>query len=299
MGEITASAVADLRQRTGAGMMDCKKALTEAGGDAERAIEILRVKGIAKAASKSDRKASDGLICAYINDSRSAGVLVEVNCETDFVARTNDFKAICDGMVDHVFASKSGSVVDPTGDSLLSEKFHGDGSKTVEEFLKEGVAKLGENMKVPRYARFDIGGESGAVISYLHLGGKVGVLVLAATSDAGFASSPEFAAIIEDVAINVCAYSPEFISPDDVPSGILDKERAIYREQALAEGKPEAIVDKIIMGRMNKYFSESCLLKQPFYKDESGKETVEGFIKKAATGRDISIRKFVRFQLGA
>jgi elongation factor Ts len=298
MAEITASVVADLRKRTGAGMMDCKKALTEADGDVEKAIEILRVKGIAKAATKSDRKTSDGLICSYVNDDHSAGVLVEVNCETDFVARTDDFKAICDGMVSHVFAAKSGNVVDLSGDSLLAEKFHGDPDKTVEEYLKEGVAKLGENMRIPRFARFDTEGANGAVVAYIHLGGKAGVLVLGTTSDAEFAKSAEFATIIEDVAINVCAYNPEFIAPDDVPADVLDKEKAIYREQALADGKPEAIVDKIVMGRVNKYFNECCLLKQPFYKDESGKETVEGYLKKAASGLDLTIRRFARFKLG-
>jgi elongation factor Ts len=296
--EITASSVAELRNRTGAGMMDCKKALVEAAGDAERAIEILRIKGIAKAASKSDRKTGDGLVCIDVSDCGKKGVLIEVNCETDFVARTDDFKTICKGLVKHLFDTKTGVIVDLNGDNLLADKFQGSADKTVEEYIKEGIAKLGENMRVARYANFETSIEPGRVNGYLHLGGKAGVLVFAETDSTEFASSKEFAEIIEEIAIHICAFSPEFISPDEVPGNVLDKEKIIYREQALGEGKPEAIVDKIVMGRVNKYYSESCLLKQPYYKDDSGKLSVEDYIKKTAQEHIVTVKKFARFQLG-
>ncbi len=297
--EITASAVAELRKRTGAGMMDCKKALVEAEGDADRAIEILRIKGIAKAASKSDRKTSDGLVCIAIDDCGKKAVLVEVNCETDFVARTNDFKNICNGIVKHLSDTKHGITVETNGDSILQEKFQNTAVSTVEDFIKEGVAKLGENMRVAKFAVFETENTLGRVNGYLHLGGKAGVIVMAETDSSDFADSKEFADIVEEIAIHACAYNPDFISSDEIPAITLDKEKSIYREQALAEGKPEAIVDKIIMGRVSKYFAESCLLKQPFYKDDTGKLSVEEFIKKAAAGHLVTVKKFARFQLGS
>lgn len=297
--DITASAVAELRKRTGAGMMDCKKALVEAEGDADRAIEILRIRGIAKAASKSERKTSDGLVCIFVSDCGKKAVLVEVNCETDFVARTDDFKNICNGIVKHLFDTKHGITVDTSADSILEEKFQDSLNKTVEDFIKEGVAKLGENMRVARFAVFETENSIGGVNGYLHLGGKAGVIVVAETDSADFADSKAFADIVEEIAIHACAYNPDFISSDEVPTETLDKEKAIYREQALAEGKPEAIVDKIIMGRVSKYFAESCLLKQPYYKDDTGKLSVEEYIKKAAAGHLVTVKKFARFQLGS
>ena len=199
MAEITAKAVGELRNRTGAGMMDCKNALSEADGNLDKAIDILRVKGIAKAASKASRTTKEGLVFSYIHMGGKAGVLIEVNCETDFVARTGEFKGLC-----------------------------------------------------------------------------------------------------EELAIHVCAMSPEYVSPEDVPENVLENEKKIYREQTLAEGKPERIVDKIVDGRLSKYYSEICLLKQPYYRDESGKKTVEEVVKEAVAtiGENIRVARFCRYMLG-
>ncbi len=298
MGEISAKDVAELRKMTGAGMMDCKKALTEADGSVEKAVEILRVKGIAKAAGKSDRATREGLVVMKLGDGAKSGAIVEVNCETDFVARTDDFKAVAGGIVDHILEGKSGDFSGGDGETLLGETFHGDSSKTVEEFVKEGVAKLGENMRIGKFSRFQVEGALGAVNFYNHMNGKVGVLIELAADDAEFAGSPELAAIAEEVAIHICAFSPEYVSPEEIPAEVLEKEKQIYREQTLAEGKPENIVDRIVTGRLGKFYSEVCLLKQAFYRDETGKQTVEDFIKTAAGGKNVSVKRYSRIQLG-
>jgi len=299
MSSISAKDVAELRRQTGAGMMDCKKALTEAEGSPDKAIEILRIKGIAKAAGKSERKTSEGLVSFLIAEDGKSGVMVEVNCETDFVARTDDFKGICGEIADHLLHSKTGNVIDESCESLLEETLGSDPSKTIKEFINAGVAKLGENMRISRYARFEVEGGPGIVNAYSHMGGKAGVLILASTESDEFVSSDMFKELTEEVAIHICAYSPDYISPGDIPEDALEKEKAIYREQALSEGKPEAIVEKIILGRINKFYSECCLLKQAYYRDETGKEKVEEFINKSASGNVVTIDRFARFQLGS
>lgn len=298
MGEISAKDVSELRKMTGAGMMDCKKALTEAEGSVERAVEILRVKGIAKAAGKSDRATREGLVVMKLGAGSKSGAIVEVNCETDFVARTDDFKAVAAGIVSHILNGKSGVVTGEEGEALLHESFHCDNSKNVEEFVKEGVAKLGENMRIGKFSRFEISGGFGIVNFYDHMNGKVGVLIELGTDDEAFAATEELKLIAEEIAIHICAFSPEFISPEDVPADTLEKEKAIYREQTLAEGKPENIVERIVTGRLGKYYSEVCLLKQAFYRDETGKQTVEDFIKSASGGHSVSVKRFSRIQLG-
>ncbi|HVP07297.1 MAG TPA: translation elongation factor Ts [Candidatus Acidoferrum sp.] len=285
--EISAQMVKDLREKTGAGMMDCKHALAESKGDIEKAVAILREKGIARATSKEGRSTKEGIIWSHVHPSGKLGVMVEINCETDFVARTDKFRAFASDIANHVAASAPKNV-----DDLLAQAMKG---KPVSEHLKEIIGSIGENMGIKRFTRFDDGG---FVTTYVHPGDKLGVLVEITGPKEATAGQEKFKTFARDVAMQIAASSPVCVRREELDASLLASEREIYRKQALNEGKPEKIVDKIVDGKIEKYFSEVVLLEQPFVKDND--KSVGDLVKETAgaLGETIVIKRFARFRLG-
>ncbi|GAA0122104.1 MAG: elongation factor Ts [Clostridium argentinense] len=284
---ITASMVKELRERTGAGMMDCKKALNETNGDMDKAIEILREKGLAAAAKKAGRIAAEGLVVTYISEDMKKGAVVEVNCETDFVAANEEFKTLADNIAKQVIETNVNTV-----EELLEDKYIADSEKTVKEVLTALIAKIGENMSVRRFERFSI--DNGIVQSYIHGGGRIGVLVELACEK----QDEALAQVAKDVAMQVAAANPLFLDKNAVDQETLEKEKEIYRVQALNEGKPENIVDKMVMGRVNKYLKEVCLVDQIWVKNSD--YTITKYLQEESKkiGADIKITRFARFERG-
>ncbi len=268
---ITAAQVKVLRDRTGAGMMDCKKALTETGGDEEKAIAYLREKGLAKAAKKAGRATSEGLVGSFVSADGKTAAIAELMCETDFVAKADDFQAFAAAL-----AKKVAGLDVTTGDASALPAEVAD--------VTDLIAKLGENMGVGRFARVSV--ETGCIGLYIHSNGKIGVLV-------GLEGSDNEAAA-KDVAMQIAAVSPICVSSDEVPADLLEKEKEIYRNQAIEEGKPAEIAEKIVLGRVSKYYKEVCLLEQPFIKDD--KKSIKQYLKEMAPGGKIT--GFVRLALG-
>ncbi|MBQ6820495.1 MAG: elongation factor Ts [Clostridium sp.] len=283
---ITAKSVKELREKTGAGMMDCKKALTEAQGDMEKAIEILREKGLAAAAKKAGRIAAEGIVKTYISeDNKSAGI-VEVNCETDFVAANEEFVNFASRLAEMASTTSATNV-----EEFVNENY--DAENTVSAALTALIAKLGENMTVRRFEKFNVA--NGVVESYIHGGGRIGVVVELNCESDNVATLKEVA---KDVCMQVAAANPTFLSREDVDNESLEKEKEIYRVQALNEGKPENIVEKMVMGRIQKYYKEVCLLDQAWVKD--GDKSISKYLqeKSKEVGSPITINKFVRFERG-
>ena len=285
--QISAELVRELRDKTGAGMMDCKKALNESEGDMEAAVDVLRKKGLAAAAKKASRVASEGVVAAHV--AAGSAALVEVNCETDFVAKTPEFKE---------FAGRVAETVNRKGPKGVEEALllPGEGGIPLGEMLNEKVAKIGEKISFRRFARFALpAGARGVLVPYIHAGGKIGVLVelLGAGAD-----DPEFAALAKDMAMQVAAANPLYISRQDVPADVIEREKSIYREQALASGKPEKILDRIAEGKLGKYYEDFCLVEQAFIKDPDRR--VRDLLKETAAKRGIEVRvaRFARFQVG-
>ncbi len=286
MAEITAQMVKELREKSGAGMMDCKKALGEADGDFQNALNLLRERGEAIALKRSSRAAKEGLIVAKVGPDGHAGTVIELNCESDFVARNDDFKALADKVAEHALNSPvAGDLNDTTIDSV-----------TVREMLKSVVGKIGENIVLSRSAKIE--SADGAVVSYIHPPGKIGVLVELTGVKDGAAQDAEFVQFARGIAMHVAASSPICVSRDEVSSDLLEAEKGVYRNQALNEGKPEKIVDKIVEGRVSKYYGEVCLLEQPYVQDPE--QRVEQVVKQAGSkfGTDLKLTNFVRYQLG-
>jgi len=271
---ITADLVKQLREKTGAGMMDCKKVLTETDGDMEKAAELLRERGIAKAAKKSGRIAAEGLVATYISDDKKVGSIVEVNAETDFVAKNSEFVNFVNDVAEIVAKSNPADV-----EALLATNYKDEG-KTVQEVLTDKIATIGENMSIRRFSRFE---SNGLVESYIHLGGKIAVLVDMAKGDETLA---------KDVCMQIAAAKPEFVKRDEVPSDRLTKEMEILKAQAMNEGKPAEIAEKMVQGRIGKFYSEICLLDQEFVKDPSIK--VGDLVK----NKNAEVVKFARFETG-
>ena len=271
----TAKDVMALRERTGAGMMDCKKALTECNGDAEKAIDFLREKGLAAAAKKAGRIAAEGIVGSYMTDDRKVGVIVEVNCETDFVAKTDDFKAFVATIAKQIAVKNPATV-----EELMEQTLVDDPAKTVNMLLNEAVAKIGEKISIRRFQRAE-----GVVDTYVHLGGKIGVLV--------DVEGEAVAEKLHDVAMQIAAAKPNCISRDDVNQADVEKEKEILRAQALNEPKPkpEAIIEKMVNGRIEKYYKEVCLMEQPFVKDQD--QSVGQMVGGAFKGLS-----FTRFEMG-
>ena len=271
----TAKDVMALRERTGAGMMDCKKALTECNGDAEKAIDFLREKGLAAAAKKAGRIAAEGIVGSYMTDDRKVGVIVEVNCETDFVAKTDDFKAFVATIAKQIAVKNPATV-----EELMEQTLVDDPAKTVNMLLNEAVSKIGEKISIRRFQRAE-----GVVDTYVHLGGKIGVLV--------DVEGEAVAEKLHDVAMQIAAAKPNCISRDDVNQADVEKEKEILRAQALNEPKPkpEAIIEKMVNGRIEKYYKEVCLMEQPFVKDQD--QSVGQMV-----GGAFKVLSFTRFEMG-
>lgn len=289
---ITTEDIKLLRESTGAGILDCKKALQETDGNIDLAIEFLRKKGLAAASKKASREANDGLVSAHISADGLLGVLVEVNCETDFVARTEDFQDFVAALVKQVAHQADAANVD----TLLASPFIGDSSKTVAEKLTETIAKLGENMVIRRVARFELPAESGMLDSYIHTGGRVGVLVDVA---GGSASDSKFAGLVHDVALQIAAASPRYVSVADVSAEAIEAEKEVYRAQLAEDKKPDNIKERIIEGKLKKWYEEVALVEQPFVKDND--LTIARLLEKVGKelGSEIKVRRFARFELGA
>ena len=248
---ISASMVKDLREKTGAGMMDCKKALTETNGDMEKAIEYLREKGITKAAKKSSRIAAEGLVLAYVSENGKVGAAVEVNSETDFVAKNEEFRTFVQALAKQVALNNPTDV-----EALLEEEYIEEAGKKVSEVLTDKVAKIGENMNIRRFVRFET--TDGLIEKYIHGDGKIAVLVNMKNADNELA---------KDICMQVAAARPEFLNEQAVPAERLAKEMEILKAQAMNEGKPEAIAEKVVQGRIGKFYSEICLVDQEFVKN--------------------------------
>jgi len=276
----TAKDVMTLREMSGAGMMDCKKALTETNGDMEKALDYLREKSLAASAKKASRIAAEGVVGGYVSADAKTGVIVEVNCETDFVAKTDDFKALVDGIAKLVAETNPADV-----DALMATDT-GDG--TVAELITRAVAKIGEKISIRRFARSTV--ENGLVDTYVHLGGKIGVLVEIACADAA-AAKP----VAHDVAMHIAAVKPTCLSKADINQDDVEHERKILREQAMNEPKPKPIniIEKMVEGRIDKYYKEVCLLEQPFVKDPD--VSVGQMVQKAG---GVEIVSFSRFEMG-
>ena len=284
----TAQDVKTLREKTGCGMMDCKKALTEADGDMEKAIDVLREQGLAKAAKKASRIAAEGVAFACTNEDSTMGVALEVNAETDFVAKNAEFHAFVKTVADTVMAENPADVED------LLKKTAAGTSVTVADLLQEKIQTIGENIIIRRFKLF-----TGAVSAYIHAGGKIAVLV---RFDTDVAEKDGFAAYAKDIAMQVAAVNPSYLDKEDVPAEVLDHEKEIMIAQMKQDpkmaNKPDQVLDKIVMGKVGKYYEENCLNKQTFIKDN--KATVEQYTAQTAKslGGNISVAEFVRFEKG-
>ena len=272
---VTASQVKDLREKTGAGIMDCKKVLTETDGDMEKAIELLRERGIAKAAKKSGRVAAEGLVEAYVSEDGKTGAIVEVNSETDFVAKNEEFKTFVMNVAKQIVEKNPKDV-----EELLAQDSIEVPGKTVNEVLVEKIATIGENMNVRRFVRFE---SEGLVEKYIHGDGKIAVLVN---------MSKGTKEVAKDVCMQIAAARPEFLNEESVPAERVEKEKEILKAQTMNEGKPEAIAEKIVLGRIGKFYSEICLVDQAFVKDPNKK--VSQMLKE----NDSEIIEFARFEKG-
>ncbi|MFN0105766.1 MAG: translation elongation factor Ts [Bryobacteraceae bacterium] len=290
MAEITALMVKQLRERTGAGMMECKKALEEANGNMDEAIDILRKRGIASAAKKATRTTKQGSITVALAADRASGAILEFNCESDFVARTEDYQSTVSELTTQALAAPLGT----TRDQLLEQPFRGDASQTAGQAIAGMIGKIGENMQVARFEKV----EGGMLGSYIHQGAQLGVLVKVTGASAATASNEEIQELLRDVAMQVAAADPQFVRREEVTKAVLDKEREIQRERARAEGTPESIIDKMIEGRMSKFFEEFCLLDQPFIKDNAF--TVGQLVAEKAKkiGEPLTVERFVRYKVG-
>ena len=272
---ITASQVKELREKTGAGMMDCKKVLTETNGDEEKAIELLRERGITKAAKKSDRIAAEGLVETYISEDGKIGVAVEVNAETDFVAKNEEFRNFVKDVAKQVAKQNPADV-----EALLEQKSIAEPDKTVREVLTNKIATIGENMSIRRFARFET---NNLLESYIHGDGKIAVLVEMENGTNELA---------KDVCMQIAAARPEYLDRESVPADRLAKEMEILKAQAMNEGKPAEIAEKIVQGRIGKFYSEICLVEQEFVKDPDVK------VGKLVESKGAKIVRFVRFEKG-
>lgn len=293
MAEISAQVVQQLRQKTGAGMMDCKKALKETDGDMDKAADWLRQKGIATAGKKGDRVAAEGLVDSYIHPDGRVGVLVEVNCQTDFVARNEAFKTLVQNIA--IQAADCENV-----ESLMAQPYIQDQNITLEELVKQNIAQLGENIQVRRFYRFAINeGTQGLVDRYIHTGGRVGVLVEVNCETDSVARDEAFKTLVRNIAMQIAACpNVEYVKVEDVPPEIAQKEKELEMGRDDLAKKPDNIKEKIVLGRIEKRLKEMTLMDQPYVRDQS--ISVEELVKQniVTLGENIKVRRFVRFVLG-
>jgi len=289
MAEITASLVKELRDKTNAGMMECKNALKETEGDVDAAIKFLRERGAIKAAKKADREAKEGIVSANIDAQSRSGVLVEVNCETDFVAKNDNFKAFVSELTDAVAGSDASDI--EAANSISKNE------GSLDDFVKAKVIELGENLQFRRMIRYDVEG-SGVVASYIHLGGKVGVLLEVNCNKDDTAPNDSFRELVKDLTLHIAAASPAGIGRDEIPSDLVEAEKDLFRKQMEDSGKPPEIMDKIIEGKLGKFYSTVCLLEQGFIKDPD--QTISDLL--SAKGKELddelTVRRFTRFGVG-
>lgn len=282
--EISAKTVKELRDRTQVGMMDCKKALQECNGDMEAAVDWLRQKGLSKAAKRADRATSEGVVASKLAADNKFGVMVEVMCETDFVSRGEQFQAFAKSVVEKVYDDKPAD-----RDALMA---------LVGDALNDQIATTGENMSIGRHAVMEVKG-NGAIGMYIHSNGKIGVMVELDADNAATAAKPEFLELAKNLAMQVAAANPAALDASGVDPEVVAREREVYRQKTLDEGKPEAMVDKIVDGRIKKFYQEVCLLDQAYIRDD--KQSITDVVNACAKqiGDNIRVRGFVRLQLGA
>ena len=283
---ISASAVSELRKQTSAGMMACKKALTETNGDLEAAAKLLREKGEAKRSDRADRETSEGIVATHVAECGQSGILAVVNCETDFVAKNEDFQAWVGQLLEAI--ANSGA---ETAEAAQAVPF---GEGTVENALGAKFAELGEVIKISQLARFEVQ-SSGAIASYIHMAGKVGVLLEVACGNAATASEEGFATLLKDITLHIAAANPAGLSRDDIDGTVVEEENEINRKQLLADGKPEAIIDKILIGKINKFYSEQVLTEQAFVKDPDLSIAKLLAAKGKDLGDTLTIKRYERF----
>ncbi len=276
MAEITTAMVKELREATGAGILESRNALSEAQGDFDKAVQLLRERGLSKAAKKADRTANQGVIVSQIEHDGHLGAMIELNCETDFVARNEKFQALANQLVKLAVESGVGSA-----EELLTQQIDG---KPVQQMLTEAIAAIGENIQLRRVARFEAA-DGDAITSYIHMGGRIGVLLEIGGSNH---------ALAHDLALQIAASSPRYVHTDEVPQDVKDSETAIYRAQLAEDKKPEQVKDKIVQGKLDKYLDEIVLLRQPFIKDPN--KTIQQLLKE--TDGQVAVRRFARFELG-
>ena len=277
MAEITTAMVKELREATGAGILETRNALKEAAGDFDRAVQLLRERGLAKAAKKADRTANQGIIMSELEQHGHLGAMLELNCETDFVARNDQFQDLASKLVKLAVESGADSV-----EALLDQSLDG---RTVKALLTDSIATIGENIQLRRVARFEAA-EHGFITSYIHMGGRIGVLLEISGANEELA---------HDIALQIAAASPRFVHSDEVPADVTEAERSIYRTQMAEDKKPDHIKERIVQGKVDKFLDEIVLLRQPFIKDPN--KTVQQLLKEGAG--DVTVRRFARFELGA
>jgi elongation factor Ts len=285
--EITAELVKTLREKTDAGMMDCKKALKETGGDLEAAVAYLRQKGLAVASKRADRTTSEGAIWASIAPDHKSGTLLEVNCETDFVAKTPAFVDLGTKLTEHL-----ATVALETVEELLTQPCPHDPKLSVTDYLNETIAKTGESIRIRHFTRY----QGDLVTAYIHHGGKIGVMLELSGGDA----APEAQAAAKDLAMQVAATAPVAVGREAISPELIAKEKAIYEAQAKDSGKPEKIIEKMVVGRLEKFYKEVCLVEQTFVKNPD--VTVAQFLKEEGAklgGKELKVKRFIRYQVGA
>lgn len=288
MAQITAALVKELREMTGAGMMECKKALTEAEGEIEKAVDVLRTRGLAAVAKKAGRATNEGTVMALVSDDGHAGALVELNCETDFVGMNDKFKAYATKIAEAVLANKPADL-----DALKASSYEGE---TIDEIVTDAIHTLGENIQLSRFAYVE--DEKGGIASYIHGGGKIGVLVEFKLGDPSLASNEEFKLFGRDIAMQVAAANPVAATRESVPADVVEHEKEIYKAQAAESGKPENIQEKMATGRLEKFYKENCLTEQAYVKNPD--QTVAQYAEAVAKelGTTIELVSYVRFMLG-
>ncbi len=284
---ISAELVKQLREMTGAGMLECKKALEEAQGDIEKAKEILRIKGLAKAEKKASRETKEGIVQTYVSEDRKVGVILELNCETDFVARNEQFVELSLNLAKHIASLKENANKSGSFEDIAQQPYYADSTQKVEDVVKSAIARIGENIKLSRWVRFDA---EGYVHAYVHGIGRVGVLMEYKADRI----SDDVLRLAQDIILQIAAMKPEFVSVEAIPSEVLEREKRILAEQTRQEGKPEHLIDKIVEGKLRKFYQEKVLLEQPFIKDE--KKSVKQYISES--GLNFEVVRFVRFEVG-
>jgi len=286
---ITAAIVKELRDKTNAGMMDCKKVLSETNGDIEAAVKLLRERGIAKAGAKADRAANEGIITARVNGDSTTAIMLEVNCETDFVSKNENFQAFVASIADTLIATDAADHA-----AALAANF---GAYSLEDTVKAKVVEIGENLQFRKFVRYQAA-EGGVVTSYIHPPGKVGVLIEVGITKPETAASEAFRELVKDLTLHIAACAPKGLSREDIPADIVKGEEDIFRARLAESGKPANIIENILKGQMTKFFAESCFLEQGFVKDDKVTVTQLLEAKGKELGDTLSVRRFVRFGLG-